>query len=104
MATNIHFQIKGGYQYEAFHNGICFQKSWHRLKYQKALELIGSNSNEKILDAACGSGVLTDLIAEKLDTKVIGVDFSEEAIKFCKEKYSDKKLEFILLDLQENYF
>jgi len=104
MTKNIHFEIEGGYQYEAFHHGICFQKSWHQLKYRKALELLGSNPNEKILDAACGSGVLTNLMAQHIDTKIIGADFSEAAIKFCTEKYAGENVEFILLDLQEKYF
>src|SRR5437763_1852670 len=104
MTKNIHFDIDGGYQYEAYHNGICFQKSWHRLKYLKALELIGNNTNEKILDAACGSGVLTDLIAQKLNVSITGADFSSKAIEFCKNTYHNANLDFVLVDLQEKCF
>jgi 2-polyprenyl-3-methyl-5-hydroxy-6-metoxy-1,4-benzoquinol methylase len=104
MAENIHFTIKGGYQYEAIHHGICFQRSWHLLKYEKALELLQVRRADHVLDAACGSGVLTGMIADKLNGKVVGVDFSEAAIHFCTNQYKQKNIDFIKLDLQQKYF
>jgi 2-polyprenyl-3-methyl-5-hydroxy-6-metoxy-1,4-benzoquinol methylase len=104
MTDNIHFKIIGGYQYEAYYNGISFQKSWHRIKFQNALKLLQVKDDDTILDAACGSGVLTELIAQRSKAKITGVDFSEPAIDFCNNKYQSANVEFIRLDLQENYF
>src|SRR4051812_2720124 len=104
MSDNIHFHIKGGYQYDAIHHGICFQKSWHLLKYKRALELLEVNEHDVILDAACGSGVLTNLVAERNPASVTGVDFSEAAIAFCKHKYSNARLDFQTVDLQQRCF
>lgn len=104
MSDNIHFTIPGSYQYEAYKNGICFQKSWHMLKYKRALHLLDLKTTNKVLDAACGSGVLTNLIAERDVVQITGVDFSEASIIFCREKYSRQNLDFIKLDLQQKYF
>lgn len=104
MTENIHFKIEGGYQYNAYHQGICFQRSWHGLKYQKALELLDAGKNDTILDAACGSGVLTDLISKTSNANLTAVDFNEAAIRFCKSEYQHSAIKFLTLDLQEKYF
>lgn len=104
MTDNIHFKIKGAYQHDAIENGICFQRSWHSLKYQKALQLLELNENDTVLDAACGSGVLTGMMAEKYKCRVVGADFSTAAIEFCKRQYIHTNLEFITLDLTDKYF
>lgn len=104
MRENIHFKIRGAYQYDAVHNGICFQRSWHLLKYKKALELLDVGGQDVILDAACGSGVLTEMIAQKEPAAITGVDFSEAAIAFCDQQYKHERLNFINLDLQKRYF
>jgi 2-polyprenyl-3-methyl-5-hydroxy-6-metoxy-1,4-benzoquinol methylase len=104
MTDNIHFHIDGAYQYEAITKGICFQKSWHLLKYQKALALLDVHDNETVLDAACGSGVLTNMIAEQSNASVTGIDFSEAAIAFCKHQYKHDNLSFITSDLKEKTF
>ena len=104
MTENIHFTIEGSYQYDAYHKGICFQRSWHRLKYQKALKLLDVKKGDNVLDAACGSGVLTDLIAGHEASKVTGVDFNEAAIRFCKSTYTKTNLDFFTLDLTQKHF
>ena len=70
MAENIHHTIEGAYQYNAYHTGICFQKSWHQLKFHFAEKLINPKDQDEILDAACGSGVLTGLLSKEVKAKI----------------------------------
>jgi 2-polyprenyl-3-methyl-5-hydroxy-6-metoxy-1,4-benzoquinol methylase len=104
MTQNIHFKIEGGYQYKAYYQGICFQRSWHVLKFDKALELLNVKNDDKILDAACGSGVLTHLITEKTKADITAVDFNEGAIAFCNNQYTIPTARFLQLDLNERFF
>ena len=104
MTDNIHFKIEGGYQYQAYYHGISFQKSWHWIKFDKALELLNVKEADKILDAACGSGVLSHLLAAQSNAAITAVDFSEAAIEFCKNTYHHLNVSFRKLDLQQVAF
>lgn len=57
----------------------------HIARYNFALRVA---LNKKVLDAACGSGYGTALLSESASS-ILGVDVSDEAIQFCKEKYRD---------------
>lgn len=57
------------------------------LKYLgKAISIIPINENTKILDAGCGSGVPTLMIAEKFNCKVIAADSDIKSINRLEEK------------------
>ena len=61
------------------------------------LDLIGQEiKNKNILDVGCGDGVISYLLAKK-GAKVIGIDNSEIAINFAKEKCIDlNNVEFLV--------
>lgn len=59
----------------------------HYQRYHSVLELV---KGKKVLDAACGAGYGSALMASKAD-KVIGIDISDEAIDFAKNNYQDIK-------------
>lgn len=64
--------------------------------------------DKKVLDAACGSGLGSFLLAHKA-REVVGIDFSPETIAYAKEKYILPNLQFIQgdilrTDLSEKYF
>ena len=65
----------------------------HMTRYFFACQFV---KGKVVLDIACGSGYGADLLAKAEAKKVIGVDISEEAINYCREKYPDKKLEFLV--------
>ncbi len=52
-----------------------------------------------VLDAGCGTGELPYLIAKKGAKRVIGVDYSEEAIAVARKTYKLPNLEFICDDI-----
>lgn len=52
-----------------------------------------------VLDAGCGTGELAYLIAKKGAKRVIGVDYSQEAILVAKKTYQLANLEFVCSDI-----
>ena len=57
-----------------------------------------------VLDVACGTGDITCQMAERYpDTKVIGIDFSEEQIRIAKENAVDKKLTNVVFIVMSAY-
>ncbi len=68
-------------------------------------ELLGDVRKLKVLDAGCGNGYLSRELSRR-GAEVVGVDFSEPFIKYCKQQESVEKLgsKFIhasLMDLKE---
>ena len=62
-----------------------------RLEWRSMLEWLDPKEGERILDVACGSGVLSLKIAEK-GCEVHGVDISEDAINSAKRLSERKKI------------
>lgn len=77
--------------------------SWdeHQQRNEAVIELIldkgGVKEGSRVLDVACGTGVLIGDYLERKAT-VTGIDISPEMIKLAKEKYPDA--EFICADVQ----
>ena len=79
----------------------------HIHRYNEALLLI--QSNDTVLDIACGTGFGTDMIAGKTNGKVTGGDIAPEAIDECSHRCKRSNLEFRVLDgtqlaFPDNYF
>ncbi|MDO5601366.1 MAG: class I SAM-dependent methyltransferase [Oscillospiraceae bacterium] len=55
----------------------------------------------RVLDVACGTGVLTQAILQLGPAQVTGVDLSEKMIARAKEKFTDARAVFIVADIQE---
>jgi len=73
----------------------------------KLIELLKINKDNKILDLACGTGVVTKEIRNKVGNSgyVVGADTSTTAIKIAK-KWNEKKsnLDFINIDAEKFSF
>jgi ubiquinone/menaquinone biosynthesis C-methylase UbiE len=54
----------------------------------------------RLLDIACGSGYRTKLLAAQSQgvIKAVGVDISEDAIAYARNRYRDARVEFIAAD------
>lgn len=70
---------------------------WHIGRYLFALDFI--DPDDTVLDIACGVGYGSYLLAKKAQ-KVIGIDISEDAINYAKDRYSRKagNIEFYVGD------
>jgi len=56
--------------------------------------------SKTVLDVGCGTGFFAYSVAKK-GAKVLGIDFSEEAIEIAKSKYSHKNLDFKSIDVSK---
>lgn len=67
----------------------------HEKRYRFALPYcIG----KRVLDAACGTGYGTAILAERA-REVVALDLSEEAIGYARERYRAVNVEFLVADL-----
>ena len=70
----------------------------------KILDGAGVSENKKILDVACGTGVLIpDYLARKIEN-VTAIDISPEMIKIASSKYLENNIEFICGDIMTQEF
>lgn len=57
-------------------------------------------SGQKILDVACGTGVLVQDYLTRGVARVVGIDLSPNMIALAKEKFSDSRVEFFCGDVE----
>lgn len=62
-------------------------------------EFFGDLSGKIVLDAGCGNGYRAAQMAKNAE-KVVGVDFTDELIKYAKEKFTAPNLEFRVGDIR----
>ncbi|MDR5588258.1 class I SAM-dependent methyltransferase [Clostridium aquiflavi] len=62
----------------------------HYHRYESIKDLV---KNKKVLDAACGEGFGTNILAEYC-SEIIGIDISEEAIRNANKKYNKRNISF----------
>lgn len=91
-----------GYHWEQISNSLRKRNIYVIARYELVLDLIGNEiKDKKILDVGCGDGVLSYLLSKK-GAKVTGIDNSEEAIKFAKEKCKDlENIDFLVASAYE---
>ena len=76
----------------------------HDARICAILDWAGVHEGAKILDVACGTGVLIpDYISRKAD-KIVGVDISSKMIEIARSKFLDSRVEFICADVEELVF
>jgi len=75
----------------------CEREIWyeHYHRYLMVSELV---TGKKVLDAACGEGYGSALIASYAD-KVVGVDIDANSIKHAKQRYVASNLKFVCADV-----
>ncbi len=71
-------------------------------KINAILDYAGVTEGVKVLDVACGTGVLVPDYLERRVSKVTGVDISSEMIRLAKEKFAKaSQVEFVCGDVEE---
>jgi 2-polyprenyl-3-methyl-5-hydroxy-6-metoxy-1,4-benzoquinol methylase len=69
----------------------------HLTAYLHARELARGH---KVLDAGCGEGFGTQALAEAA-REVVGIDYSRDAIAYCRERWKAPNLRFEVVDLTD---
>lgn len=77
----------------------------HLCRYKYAKQFV---QGKRVLDAACGSGYGSKMLAESAES-VIGMDISEEAIQYAQNNYAAPNVDFIVgsvekLPFEDNFF
>jgi 2-polyprenyl-3-methyl-5-hydroxy-6-metoxy-1,4-benzoquinol methylase len=110
------YQIHGTYEadihsldfsYNSFKSGKCISPALDRSHFLQILNYFNVDLNDKmILDIGCGHGVVANTILDQFSTaQVIGVDFSENRIKHCKElttvidSNNEQRVHFVFEDI-----
>jgi 2-polyprenyl-3-methyl-5-hydroxy-6-metoxy-1,4-benzoquinol methylase len=69
---------------------------------EESHEIIKETSwkSKKVLDVGCGTGFFANSAAQK-GANVLGIDFSEQAIKIAKKKYKKTNLKYKQMDVKD---
>src|SRR6185437_355749 len=85
-------------------NGAAYENyvgRWSKLVAGQFLKSLEIPSDSKWLDVGCGTGILSQTILDTMSPhSVLGVDTSEEYIKFAREQIHDRRIAFHLEDAQ----
>ena len=68
------------------------------------LDNAGVRSGVRVLDIACGTGVLVPDYIRRGAKCVVGVDISPEMIKIASSKFNDKDVSFVCADAETAFF
>lgn len=68
----------------------------HIQRYKLACKYV---QTKNILDAACGSGYGSEMMAQAGASHTVGLDISDESVKSANKKYGSEKIEFIVGDI-----
>lgn len=79
---------------EFYHTKRLKREDWNALIEQPtSFSLLGDVKRKKVLDAGCGSGIYTKILAKK-GAKVCALDLSSKMLKLAKEHCKNYKIEF----------
>lgn len=67
-------------------------------KLKKIVYIADIKPNDKVIDIACGTGVLTEYILEHNPSYLLGVDISERMIDIARSKFTNDRVEFLASD------
>ncbi len=56
--------------------------------------------DESVVDIGCGNGFLTSDVANATRGRVVGIDMSEDNIRFARENYQAENIKFVLGDVR----
>ncbi len=93
--------------YDNFTNTRMLQyKLYGNLRLEKAIRLITNyiTPNSNVLDLGCGIGIVPQQVANKLDRgKILACDLGENNIKYAQKTIKANNIEFLNVDIIENF-
>lgn len=70
----------------------------------KYISLLGIGEKDKILDVACGTGVVTEILSNSTASEIHAVDISEKMIELARQKINSRRVEFYAADFLDGCF
>ncbi len=95
-------EIAGDYQFKALSSSSSVQRFWHTSKQTTIQRVLPPKNKDVILDIGCGSGVISDFLANS-GAEVYGIDGSTRAMKFAQKQFKKKNLTFIKALVDEKF-
>ena len=91
---------------ELYGSDRCQFNMMTQIQLEKMLDVLNISKCQSILDVGCGTGALTEYIADHTDGNITGIDFSSEAIEFAQKRTEKKqnRLSFQVMDMDEITF
>lgn len=88
---------------EVYGSDRCQFDMMTQVQLEKLLDVLKVSKCQSILDIGCGTGALTEYIADHTDGNVTGIDFSSEATEFAQKRTKKKqnRLSFQVMDMDE---
>jgi 2-polyprenyl-3-methyl-5-hydroxy-6-metoxy-1,4-benzoquinol methylase len=68
----------------------------------RIIENMNLNENSRVLEIGCGTGEMSDFLAERVPAQVLGVDICEPFIQEAKTKYTRPNLQFEVMKVDSN--
>lgn len=87
--------ISGDYQARALHSDRAAQRFWHEAKLRLIERIALPAKQERVLDAGCGSGTISDFLSRHA-AEVVGIDSNPSAIRYASENFKTPNLRFRL--------
>lgn len=76
---------------------VSFVFARHRFAYEWARQFV---AGKDVLDIGCGTGYGCKILSESASS-VLGIDYSAEAIEFCRKKFSASNIEYVQMDASQ---
>jgi len=92
--------IPGDYQHRAATRGPAVQRFWHYTKRLAIDRYLPPEPRDFILDAGCGSGVITSYLGES-GARVIGLDPNPESIDFATRTFARGNVTFVNSEIDQ---
>lgn len=86
--------IPGDYQHRALTEGPKVQRFWHQAKAELLDWIWTPGVADRVLDVGCGSGVISDRMADK-GAEVVGIDANPDAVAFAQRTYGRPGITFL---------
>lgn len=68
-------------------------------KLERIADIMDIKPGQKVIDIACGTGIMFPFILDKNPSELVGIDLSEQMLKMANEKFNDSRLRTVAVDI-----
>lgn len=90
--------IPVGHYHEVMLTGHPIRQAWHRLKFSRVAEALGTDPVDRIVDVGCFAGSFLSLLSPDQFREQIGVDILRDQIAFANQRFGTPFRRFVHID------